>query len=133
MRAGYNSCYNRGALPVKGHSTYIDAVAEKRRRVELGELPRRWPMPSRIVIEATYVSGLARITIEKRGDGRWEVLRAHIGGADRWIAADLIEAFAIIRAAYMPDGQPFPPGHELGRSAVLRETWERVREPTHNP
>lgn len=47
---------------------------------------------------------LRKITIERREDGRFVMLREHEEGGDRWVCDDLLHAFDIVSKGYRPDG-----------------------------
>lgn len=47
---------------------------------------------------------LRRVTVERRMDGCWEMVRELEATGDRWTCDDLLEAFEIVNAAFRPDG-----------------------------
>lgn len=49
---------------------------------------------------------LRRLTIERQASGRWTLVRERLENGETFDVEDLIEAFATVRAAYWPDGQP---------------------------
>jgi hypothetical protein len=49
---------------------------------------------------------LLRVVIERREDGRWDVLRERAENGDRFVCDDLLEASDVVLMAYRPDGMP---------------------------
>lgn len=49
---------------------------------------------------------LQMVTIERKTDGSWKVVRSRAGGGETFIASDLADAFAIVFAAYDALGMP---------------------------
>jgi hypothetical protein len=46
------------------------------------------------------------VTIERQADGRWMLTRERAENGERFDCDDLIHAFATVRAAYLPNGEP---------------------------
>lgn len=49
---------------------------------------------------------LRRVTIERLPDGRWMLTRERTENGERFDCDDLIHAFAVVRAAYLANGEP---------------------------
>lgn len=60
--------------------------------------------------EGVDVSGalLRSVTLVRLDDGRWKLTRERDEGGETFTVDDLMEAFAVIDAAYRPDGTPRP-------------------------
>ena len=50
------------------------------------------------------MSALRKLTIERRADGSWDMLRELDETGDRWVCDDLMHAFDVVLAAFRQDG-----------------------------
>jgi hypothetical protein len=48
------------------------------------------------------------VTIERLDDGCWKLVRERDENGETFVCEDLVEAFQTVRAAYAPDGRPWP-------------------------